>query len=194
MTKDADAQKDKIARWTLGAMNALPECFGEYNSVNAAGETVSPASNNVTFVLNGNEKQMETILTAEQAATYTMDYTLGSWAETAKADAKQAVCEKEAKDFDPDGLYLVEAEGVFQAIIKGNEFMDLFALYDGVNYTVRKANARGGFGYAAGEEPTEDIKNTNVSNKRKVMKTFRDGQLIIVRDNNEYNVLGGLVK
>ena len=67
--------------------------------------------------------------------------------------------------------------------------MDRFALYDGVNYTVRKANARGGFGKVAGEEEHEDITNTEVSNKQ-VTKMIRDGKVVIVRDNKTYNVLG----
>ena len=189
MYKDASEQKDKIARWTLGAMNALPEKLGEYNSVNKSGNVVSPASNEVKFVLGANEKTMETILTADEAATYTMAYTLGDWATTAANDATQAVAEKEAKDFEPNGIYLVEANGAFEAIILGSEFMDRFATYDGVNYTVRKANARGGFGWKAGEEPQEqDIDNCACS--QKAMKIIRDGQIVIVRDNKEYNVLG----
>ena len=189
MSKDADKQKDKVARWTLGAMNALPEFFGEYNSVDKDGNVVSPASNNVTFVLNSEEKQMETILTAEQAATFTMDYTLGDWAATAKAEAKQAVAEKEASQFEPDGIYLVEVENSFQAIIKGSEYMDRFAQYDGITYTVRKANSRGGFGFKAGEEPEEEsIEHTACNSKTE--KIIRDGQIVIVRDNKEFNVLG----
>jgi len=189
MAKDASAQKDKIARWTLGAMNALPEKFGEYNSVDKNGNVVSPASNNVTFVLGTNEKQMETILTADEAATYTMAYTLGDWSATAAADATQAVCEETAAEFEPNGIYMVEADGVFAAIIRGSEFMDRFALYDGVNYTVRKANARGGFGEPAGGEPGEAIENTEVRNTQ-TTKLIRNGQIIVVRDGKEYNVLG----
>ena len=189
MYKDANAQKDKISRWTLGAMNALPELFGEYYSVNAQGENITPASNNVKFVLNSNEKQMETVLTAEQAATYTMEYTLGSWAATAAADATQAVCELQWSDLEADAIYLVEANGEFVMLVKGSEVMDKLAVYDGVTYTLRKANARGGFGLKAGEEPHEGITNTEVSNDQ-VKKIVRDGQVVIVRDNKEYNVLG----
>ena len=190
MNKDASDQKDKIQRWTLGGMNILPEFFGEYNSVNANGETISPASNNVTFVLGSESKQMETILTAEQAATFTIDYTLGDWASTAKAEAKQAVAEKEASLFEPDGIYLVEVENSFQAIIKGSEYMDRFALYDGLTYTVRKANSRGGFGWKAGEEQEEDISGLVEVCNCKIEKIIRDGQVVIVRDGREFNVLG----
>ena len=55
---------------------------------------------------------------------------------------------------------------------------------------LRKANGRGGFGPAeCPRNPKQGIDNTEVSNS-KVTKTVRDGQLIIIRDNKEYNVLG----
>ena len=191
MTKDASAQKDKIARWTLGGMNVLPELFGEYNSVNAAGDVVSPVSNNVTFVLGSNEKEMETILTAEQAATYTMAYTLGDWAATAAADATQAECEKEASQFEADAIYLAEADGEQPILFKGSEFFDKVALYNGIDYSIRKANARGGFG-APAEQQGQGVEEVNAA--KNVQKKMVNGTLIIVRDNVEYNVLGGLVK
>ena len=194
MTKDADAQKDKIQRWTCGGMNILPELFGEYNSVDKNGNVVSPASNNVTFVLNSDEKQMETILTAEQAATYTMEYTLGAWAETAKADATQIMLYKTPKRwiiFISDGTeikpevtaYLVERDGV--ASIE----TELPDWHGEENIIIRAANGRGGFGYPATYGPEEAIDNTDAYNN-KVEKVIRDGQVVIVRDGKEFNVLG----
>lgn len=194
MNKDASAQKDKISRWTLGAMNALPHTFGEYYSVNGQGENVTPASNNVTFVLNANEKTMETVLTADQAAAYTMSYTLGDWSATAAADATQAVCEATAAQFEPNGIYLVEADGLFAGIILGSEFMDKYAVYDGVNYTVRKANARGGFGLKAGEQqPGEAVEQVS-GNKTTTTKILRNGQVLIQRDDRMFNMLGTEIK
>ena len=182
-----------IQRWTKKLMNpnAWPQ-FGEYNTHLADGTVLTPASNVVTFVdeKSGNATQnIETVLSAENAAARTMEWTLGDWSATAQADATQAVCEPTAAEFEPNGIYLVEADGAFEAIILGSEFMDRFALYDGVNYTVRKANARGGFGLKAGEEPHEGITNTEVSNDQ-VKKIVRNGQVVVVRDNKEYNVLG----
>jgi len=188
MTKDASQQKDKIARWTLGAMNKLPEKFGEFNSVDNAGNVVSPASNNVTFVLGSNEKQMETILTADEAATYTIDYTLGDWAPTAQSDAQQAICEKTPDELEPDAIYMAEAEGELPILFKGSEFYDKVALYNGIDYKLRKANGRGGFGEVAEKGGTEAIDNTGVN--AKAVKIIRDGQVIIVRDNREYTVFG----
>ena len=187
-----DGESGKIQRWTKELMNkdAWPS-FGEYNTHLADGTVLTPDSNFVEFIdtKNNNAKQIhETVLSAEIADAYTMEYTLGNWAATAKADATQAVCETEASQFEADGIYLVEADGKFAAIIKGSEFMDNFALYDGVNYTVRKANARGGFGLKAGDEPQgiEDVQRDNVQ----CTKIFRNGQVIIVRDGKEFNVLG----
>ena len=182
-----------IQRWTKKLMNpnAWPQ-FGEYNTHLADGTVLTPASNVVTFLdeKSGNATQdIETVLSAENAAARTMEWTLGDWSATAKADATQAVCELTAEELEPNGIYLVEGNGAFEAIILGSEFMERFALYDGVNYTVRKANARGGFGLKAGEEPHEGITNTEVSNDQ-VKKIVRNGQVVIVRDNKEYNVLG----
>lgn len=188
MTKDASAQKDKIQRWTLGGMNVLPEKFGEFNSVDKDGNVISPASNNVTFVLGSNEKQMETILTADEAATYTIDYTLGDWAPTAQSDAQQAICEKTADELEPDAIYMAEAEGELPILFKGSEFYDKVALYNGIDYKLRKANARGGFGVPAQGGSTEAIDNTGVN--AKAVKIIRDGQVIIVRENREYTILG----
>ena len=194
MNKDASAQKDKISRWTLGAMNALPHTFGEYYSVNGEGQNVTPESNNVTFVLGTSEKQMETVLTADQAAAYTMSYTLGDWSATAAADATQAVCEATAAQFEPNGIYLVEADGLFAGIILGSEFMDRFAVYDGVTYTVRKANARGGFGLKAGEQqPGEAVEQVS-GNKTTTTKILRNGQVLIQRDGRMFNMLGTEIK
>lgn len=190
LSKDASAQKDKVARWTLGAMNALPEFFGEYNSVDKNGNVVSPASNDVTFVLGSNEKQMETILTADQAATYTMEYTLGTWAETAKADATQAVCDLE--NIEDDAVYLVEAPNGNAELMLGSKLKgEVFPEESGI--TVRKANARGGFGLKAGEEP-QGVENTKAAEAKKAVKVFRDGQVVILRDGREFNVLGAELK
>ena len=184
---------NKVERWTKDLMNAnaWPR-FGEYNTRLESGELLTPEHNVVTFVdpKSGNAtQQIETVLSAEQAATFTMAYTLGDWAETAANDAKQAIAEKEAAEFEADGIYLVEKDGEFAAIIHGNEFMSSFAIYDGANYTVRKANKRGGFGPVSEEKPNA-ISEITEQGGSKTHKFFRDGQVIIVRDNKEYNVLG----
>lgn len=73
-----------LARWTLPGMTVLPDCFGEYRTMNTKGKVISPKKNVVTFTYRGQEKTMNTILTEKQAARYTIDYVLGDWAKEAK--------------------------------------------------------------------------------------------------------------
>ncbi len=179
-----------IQRWTKKLMNAnaWPE-FGEFNTHLEDGTVLTPASNVVTFVdeKSGNAtKDIETVWNAEKAATYTMAYTLGAWAETAAKEAEQAVCDLE--NIEDEAVYLVEAlngnaELMLGSKLKGEVFPE------GSGITVRKANTRGGFGAKAGEEPSQAISNTAVSNE-KVAKIIRDGKVIIIRGNKEFNVLG----
>ena len=191
-------QNDEIQRWTKELMSKETgwPIFGEYNTRTTEGELLTPESNIVTFrqkaPLTGTQ-DIQTVLTEEEAAKFTIEYTLGGWAATAKAEATQAEAETEASQLDPDGIYLIESEGEFQAIIKGSEFMDKFALYDGKVYTIRKANARGGFGPKAGEAP-QGIEETVSHEMPKVMKIFRDGQVYIVRDGKSFNVMGAEIK
>ena len=180
----------KIERWTKELMNkdAWPQ-FGEYNTHLADGTNLTPASNVVTFVdpKNGNAtRDIETVLSAEQAATYTMEYTLGEWAATAKADATQAVCD--LQNIDLDGIYLVEALNGNAELMLGAQLQEaVFPEESGI--TVRKANARGGFGWKAGEEP-QGIENATAAEAVKAVKVIRNGQVVIVRDGREFNVLG----
>jgi hypothetical protein len=186
----------KVQRWTKELMNAnaWPK-FGEFNTRLMDGTLLTPESNVVKFLdsKGGNATQdIETVLGADQAAQYTINYTLGNWAETALNDATQADCEAQATELEPDAIYMAECEGKFVMLLKGSEFFDKLALYDGKIYTLRKANARGGFGAAA--EASSETRLNAVTTESKTKKYFRDGQLIIVRDNQEYNVLGGLVQ
>jgi len=192
-------ESSDIQRWTKELMNKETgwPVFGEYNTHLAAGTVLTPASNLVTFrqksPLTGT-KEMETVLSADEAAKFTMEYTLGDWAATAKADATQAVCDM--NNIDPEGIYLVENEGQFIAIYTGAELQEEM-LEEGA--TVRKANARGGFGWKAGEEPvdpTEGCEQVKSDELRvKSGKILRDGRVIIVRDGRMYDILGNeLVK
>ena len=188
-------ESSDIQRWTKKLMNAnaWPR-FGEYNTHLADGTVLTPASNVVTFVdeKSGNATQdIETVLSADQAATYTMDYTLGNWAGVAKRDAEQAVCDLE--NIEDDGVYLVEtlngnAELMLGSKLKGEVFPE------GSGITVRKANARGGFGFRAGEEPHQGVENTASVSNEQVKKMIRDGKVVIVRGEKEYSVFGQTVK
>ena len=72
-----------INRWTTKGMMALPELFGEHNTMDAEGRVVSPEVNEVEFTLKGETKRMNTILSPDEAARYTMEYVLDAWAQEA---------------------------------------------------------------------------------------------------------------
>lgn len=178
----------KIERWTKELMNAnaWPK-FGEYNTYLADGTVLTPASNEVTFVdpKSGNATQnIQTVLTADQAAAFTMEYTLGEWAATAKADAEQAV----ALPVVEEGIFLVENPDGNCFITTGEE-LTRADLVPGA--TIRRANARGGFGQPVGEpQGVEDVQQSAAG----VQKVMRDGQLIIIRGGMQYNAIGQIIK
>lgn len=71
-------------RWTLPGMTVMPDCFGEYKTMDRKGRVVSPKTNEVVFTYRGQEKKMNTILTARQAKIYTTEYVLGEWSKEIK--------------------------------------------------------------------------------------------------------------
>ena len=70
-TLDENAQKTLVSsRWTQKGMNNKdPKIFGEYNTMDINGKNITPTSNKITS-FGGT---FETILTADQAASYTYD-------------------------------------------------------------------------------------------------------------------------
>ena len=178
----------KIQRWTKELMNpgAWPQ-FVEYNTHLADGTVLTPTSNEVTFVdtKSANATQtLETVLSAEGAAFRTIEETLGDWAATAKAEAEQV----EALPVEEGGIFLVEnPDG--NCFITTGEVLTRADLVPGA--TIRRANARGGFGQPVGEpQDVEDVQQSAAG----VQKVLRDGQIVIIRGGMEYNTIGQTVK
>ena len=179
---------NKIQRWTKELMNAGAwPMFLEYNTHLADGTVLTPESNEVTFIdpKDGNATNTyETVLTAEGAAFRTIEETLGDWAATAKAEAEQV----EALPVEEGGIFLVEnPDG--NCFITTGEVLTRADLVPGA--TIRRANARGGFGQPVGEpQDVEDVQQSAAG----VQKVMRDGQLIIIRDGQEYNAIGQTIQ
>lgn len=149
-----DPSKLLDTRWNPSGINCDYSIAGEYGTKNAEGTDITPASNEVTFTKNNTK--LETILSAEQAATYTMEYVLGDWAATAKQEAKQL--EAPAAEFangtvtwtpanDGAIAYMIEKNGEFVGITTSSS-MTVEANAETDKLTIRAANARGGFGEA----------------------------------------------
>ena len=183
--------KNSIQRWTKELMNkdAWPQ-FGEYNTHLANGKVLTPTNNVVTFVDKKNNNatmDIETVLSAEQAAAYTMDYTLGSWSAEAAGNAAQATADQTA--INAEGAYLIENEGAYVAMLKGSELSADIATY--IGKTMRMANGRGGFG-APVEIQKAGTGLDQVTNHQSPItnKIIKDGRLLILRDGKTYNALG----
>ena len=124
-------------RWTVKGMNSAPVSYKEYNTVDLSGNGMNtPASNVIEFTHSTGNNKMETILTEEEAKEYALDKFFTDWDPAAIA-AQETI---EPGQLDAESMYLIENNGEFVAIVKGSDV----ATY--TSGTVRKANARGGFG------------------------------------------------
>lgn len=151
-----DPSKLIATRWNLSGINCDYSIAGEFGTKDAQGNDITPASNTVTFTKQNTT--LNTILSADEAAKYTIDYVLGDWAQTAQQEAKQLEAPADAK-YDNGTVtwtpanngataYLIEKNGEFVAITTQPSCnITVDAAKDAL--TIRAANARGGFGPAA---------------------------------------------
>ncbi len=147
-----EPSKLESTRWNLKGINCDYSIAGEYGTKNAEGQNITPESNVVTFQKENTE--LNTILNAEQAGTYTIDYVLGEWATTAKEEATQleapnAEYKNGVVTITPADngaiAYLIEKDGKFVAITKDFTY-NIEINAETEMLTVRAANKRGGFG------------------------------------------------
>ena len=137
-------------RWTVAGMNSAPVSYKEYNTVDKSGNGMNtPASNIIEFTHSTGNNTMETVLSAEEAQEYALDKFFTDWNPAAIA-AQETI---DTENFEAEAVYLVENNGAFVALVKGS------ALSAYTQGTVRKANARGGFGAAADLSLVTGIKN-----------------------------------
>ena len=141
------------SRFTLAGMNVAAYSFKEYNSKDTEGNIVSPASLTETFTHNNGNYTYDIILSAEEAAAYTLDKVFPNW--TPASQTVQQAAPANLK-FDGETLSWDAAEGAnFWAIIKNGVLVDIttttsYAVDDvEAEYSVRAANAAGGLGEAA---------------------------------------------
>lgn len=191
----------KYAYFTINAMgDAMADKFRLDVLKDAEGNVFSPAEKKVIFKNSGATQQKaeeNIILTAEEAATYTLDAVFGDWKPEAKAAQATATVTtlKDGKlSWTGDAkMYLVAKDGKFYTLTTENS---LIVNDDKASFTVRAANDMGGFGTANGTVSTginstmttvaTVIKTaifaadgTQLSNLQKginiIVKTFKDG-------------------
>lgn len=191
----------KYAYFTINAMgDAMADKFRLDVLKDAEGNVFSPAEKKVIFKNSGATQQKaeeNIILTAEEAATYTLDAVFGDWKPEAKAAQATATATtlKDGKlSWTGDAkMYLVAKDGKFYTLTTENS---LTVNDNKASFTVRAANDMGGFGTANGTvstginstmtTATTVIKTaifaadgTQLSNLQKginiIVKTFKDG-------------------
>ncbi len=157
-------QPDKLnsTRFILTGMNNQAGVFHEYNSKDANGDVVSPASLEETFTdKTGTDKlTYNIILSATEAENYSVEKVFTDWQPAtiaAQLEAPAATYANGNVTWTPANngatAYLIEKNGAFAGITAGSSFaITIDAEKD--NLTIRAANGRGGFGEAKQVEGT----------------------------------------
>lgn len=173
-------------RFTTAGMNVPADKFYEYNTLDANGNVVSPASNVLTFTKDKQSNKMETILTADEAAKYTVTNMFGDWApdqKCAQIDSTDATLNGTTLKWeaaDSAQAYAIFADDALVAIV--DAATTNYTVSDATKtYTVRAANTMGGFGPAAkAKVVTDGIRDiTTANNSQAPVVYFRaDGTRI----------------
>ena len=155
-TLDENAQKTLVSsRWTQKGMNNKdPKIFGEFNTLDAAGNNITPATNVITS-FGGT---FETILSAEQAADYTYEKMFSENADNTWDPASLTKQVNAPANLKTDGTTLTwdaNSDAAYWVIFKNGDIAGVtttssYAVDDAsAEYSVRAANKMGGLGEAA---------------------------------------------
>ena len=165
----------KYAYFDIAAMDAaIADKFRLDVLKDAEGNAFSPAEKKVLFKdKNGKAKEAEEniILTAEEAATYTLDAVFGDWKPavlSTQAAATAATLSNDKLSWTGDAqMYLVAKDGKFFALTT-EKSVNLNG--EKGTFTVRAANQMGGFGATANSVST-GIRNITSATEAAVIKT-----------------------
>ena len=152
-TLDANAAKTIISsRWTEKGMNNKdPKLFGEFNTMDEAGNNITPANNTI----NSHGGAFETILSADDAANYSYEKMFSENANKQWDPAALAKQAPAASNVKIDGTTLSwesQLLGQFWAIVKNGKVVaftrnNSYTIDDAqAEYAVRAVNGMGGLG------------------------------------------------
>lgn len=162
----------KYAYFTINAMgDAMADKFRLDVLKDAEGNVFSPAEKKVIFKNSGSTQQKaeeNIILTAEEAATYTLDAVFGDWkpeVKSAQAAAPATTLKDGTLSWTGDAkMYLVSKDGKFYALTSKSSL----AVEGEGSFTVRAANEMGGFGTA---DNSTDTGIENIATSSDVLST-----------------------
>jgi pectin methylesterase-like acyl-CoA thioesterase len=139
-------------------MNVVPSVFAEYNSMTASGAAVDLTSRRSSYTKDATTVTLNPVLTAEQAAQYTIQNVLGStdaWQPnlyTEQAFAPVISIDGTSLKWDDSDYVLCWAvckNGVFVQFVTTNSYVIPDATAAGAIFTVRAANEMGGLSKAS---------------------------------------------
>ncbi len=134
------------SRWTIAGMNVPAYKFKEYNTQNSKGTVTTPSTNVVTFTHSSGNNQFETVLSATEAAEYTIDNIYGTWAPDEIAAQLTTTVTRGTDNItwtaaEGATAYAVVVDGVVVEILPATTLT-----YSNAKANIRVANGRGGFG------------------------------------------------
>lgn len=175
-------------RWTLGGMNVPADKFVEYNTMDASGKVISPSSYVCTFTKDSKKNTYETILTADEADTYSLDNLSKAWnwyPATYTAQKSMNLLKADGNKLTWDAVDGALAYAVFRNdTFVGMTTTESYDITEGTasEYIVRAANECGGFGQGA--SMTTAISDTFADNADIMQTSYYNVQG--VRVNNSY--------
>ena len=182
------------SRWTAAGMNNAAYAFKEFGTMDSTGAVVCPSTFVVNFTHSSGDNQIETILSTDEAAQFTVANIFGAWAPdqiATQAEVTDAILNQEA------GTLQIVGNSDAYLVYHGDEMF----LSDGIlpiklditkPISVRAANSRGGFGEA--KEAHIGSALNNVDETENVQKLFENGQVVILKNGVRYNALGTVLK
>ena len=174
------------SRWIEKGMNNRdPRIFGEFNTMDEAGNNITPASNIITSYRG----QFQTILSADAAEAYAYDKMFTDWNPafyTVQVEAPEATYYEGVVSWTPANngaiAYALFKNGEFVAVVEGTDYA--IEIEENDKLTIRAANSMGGFGPEAEVTVSEPISEDG---------GFVDGLNVIENAENDgvvYNMQG----
>ena len=142
------------SRWTAGGMNVAAKEFVEYNTMDKDGNVVSPSSKVINFTHTSGNNRIETILSAAQAAEFTVEKVFPDWN---PAELAAQVAAPVAQFANGEITWAAVDGAIAYAIFNNNELVAItpdtaYAVANAAdtdNYSIRAVNKMGGMGVAA---------------------------------------------
>jgi pectin methylesterase-like acyl-CoA thioesterase len=135
-------------------MNVVPSLFAEYNSKTASGSSVDLSARRTTYALNGTTVTLKPVLTADEAAKYTIENVMGAWKpHLLTVQVSAPVVRREAATLKWDDnekalCWVIFKDKKYYKCVTTNSCE--IASDEQANYVVRAANSMGGLSPVSG--------------------------------------------